>query len=157
MIQPALSALLTDGEVEYLCELITPKEIKLYFQKNPAAFVELQSGFRAKALTDQRAIDLIVRNRHRNFVATFLKSFVETCHKRIHDKMISLQENGATTDVAMIQALAGSHVFSCGYARPGGCIQGLGVRGNASCKIPRPTPAPGLRSSRCRQRHGGQS
>lgn len=112
MIQPALSALLTDGEVEYLCELITPKEIKLYFQKNPAAFVELQSGFRAKALTDQRAIDLIVRNRHRNFVATFLNSFVETCHKRIHDKMISLQENGATTDVAMIQALAGSHVFS---------------------------------------------
>ena len=32
MIQPALSALLTDGEVEYLCELITPKGIKLYFQ-----------------------------------------------------------------------------------------------------------------------------
>ena len=45
----------------------------------------------------------------------------------------------------------------CGYARPGGCIQGLGVRGNVLYKIARPIPAPGLRSSRCPVRHGGQN
>lgn len=112
MILPAITSLLTDSEAEYLCELITPKEIKLYFQKKPAAFAELQSGFRAKALTDQRAIDLIVRNRQKNFVATFLTSFIETYLKDIHDQMESLQESGATPDEAMIQALAGSHVFS---------------------------------------------
>ena len=112
MILPAIASLLTDSEVEYLCELITPKEIKLYFQKNPTAFAELQSGFRAKALTDQRAIDLIVRNRQKNFVAAFLDSFIETCRKGIRDQIASLQETGATTDEAMIQALAGSHVFS---------------------------------------------
>lgn len=112
MILPAITSLLTDSEVEYLCELITPKEIKLYFQKNPTAFAELQSGFRAKALTDQRAIDLIVRNRQKNFVAAFLNSFIETYLEDIHDQMESLQETGATPDKAMIQALAGSRVFS---------------------------------------------
>lgn len=112
MILPAITSLLTDSEVEYLCELISPKEIKLYFQKNPSAFVELQSGFRAKTLTDQRAIDLIVRNRHKNFVATFLNSFIETCRKDIRAQITSLQETGATTDEAMIQALASSHIFS---------------------------------------------
>lgn len=112
MILPAITSLLTDSEVEYLCELITPKEIKLYFQKNPTAFAELQSGFRAKVLTDQRAIDLIVRNRQKNFVAAFLNSFIETYLEDIHDQMESLQETGATPDKAMIQALAGSRVFS---------------------------------------------
>lgn len=112
MIRPDLATLITDSEVKYLCELITPKEIKLYFQKNPTAFAELQSGFRAKALTDQRAIDLIVRNRNKNFVAAFLNSFIETCRKEIHDKIVSLTEVGATADAAMIQALAGSYAFS---------------------------------------------
>lgn len=112
MILPATAALLTDSEVEYLCELITPKEIKLYFQKKPAAFAELQSGFRAMALTDQRAIDLIVRNRQKSFVATFLNSFIEICLKDIHEQIESIQESGATTDEALIQALASSHVFS---------------------------------------------
>ena len=47
--------------------------------------------------------------------------------------------------------------LSCTWdAHPGGCIQGLGVRGNALYKTARLTVAPGLRSSRCRQRHGGQ-
>lgn len=112
MILPAIASLLTDSEVEYLCELITPKEIKLYFQKNPTAFAELQSGFRAKALTDQRAIELIVRNRHKNFVAAFLNSFIETCRKGIHDQIASFQETGVTADEAMIQTLASSHIFS---------------------------------------------
>lgn len=110
MIHSALG--LTDSEVEYLCELITPKEIKNYFQKNPAAFAGLQSGFRAKALTDQKAIDLIVRNRHKSFVASFLNSFIEMYRKEIHDKMASLQETGATADAAMIQALASSKIFA---------------------------------------------
>lgn len=112
MILSAIASLLTDSDVEFLCELITPKKIKLYFQKNPSAFAELQPGFRAKALTDQRAIDLIVRNRQKNFVAVFLNSFIETYLKDIHDQIGSLQESGATADEAMIQALAGSHVFS---------------------------------------------
>lgn len=111
MIQSALTTLLTDSEVEYLCELITPKEIKLYFQKHPSAFAELQSGFRAKALTDQRAIDLIVRNRHKNFVAEFLISFIEKYLKEVRDKIALCQETGATNDVAMIQTLADSSVF----------------------------------------------
>ena len=45
----------------------------------------------------------------------------------------------------------------CGYARPGGCRLGLGVRGNAPCRTARPAPAPGLRSSRCLSRPVGQS
>ena len=77
MIQPALAARLTDSEAEYLCELITPREIKLYFQKYPGGFAQLQSGFRAKGLSDQNAINLIVRMRHREFVAKFLNPFIE--------------------------------------------------------------------------------
>ncbi len=50
-----------------------------------------------------------------------------------------------------------SGVFTHGYARPGGCIQGLGVRGNALYKTARPMLAPGLRSSRCLARHEGQN
>ena len=48
-------------------------------------------------------------------------------------------------------------IARCGYARPGGCRQGLGVRGNALCRTARPAPAPGLRSSRCLSRPVGQS
>ena len=44
-----------------------------------------------------------------------------------------------------------------GYARPGGCKLGLGARENAPCRTARPTPAPGLRSSRCLSRPVGQS
>lgn len=90
MILPAMAALLTDSEAEYLCELITPREIKLYFQKDPASYEGLKPACRAKKLTDQRAIDLIVRNRHKNFVAKFLNSFIETCRKEIRDKIESL-------------------------------------------------------------------
>lgn len=111
MIQPALAARLTDSEVEYLCELITPKEIKQYFQKYPGGFVQLRSGFRAKGLSDQNAINLIVRMRHREFVAKFLNPFIEIYCKEVRDKITFLQETGATADVALIQALTNSSVF----------------------------------------------
>ena len=111
MIQPALAARLTDSEAEYLCELITPREIKLYFQKYPGGFAQLQSGFRAKGLSDQNAINLIVRMRHREFVAKFLNSFIEIYCKEVRDKITSLQETGAAAEVALIQALADSSIF----------------------------------------------
>lgn len=111
MIQSSLPTLLTDSEVEYLCELITPKEIKRYFQKHPNAFAELHSGFRAKKLSDQKAIDLIVRNRRMNFIATFLNSFIEMYCTEVRDKVTCFQEAGATADVAMMQALADSRIF----------------------------------------------
>ena len=111
MIQPVLAARLTDSETEYLCELITPREIKLYFQKYPGGFAQLQSGFRAKGLSDQNAINLIVRMRHREFVAKFLNSFIEIYCKEVRGKITSLQETGATAEVALIQALADSSIF----------------------------------------------
>ncbi len=112
MIQSALTAPLTDSEIEYLCEIITPRKIKLYFQNNPDPYEKLKPACRAKKLTDQKAISLIVKNRHENFIASFLDASIETYRKDIHDKMASLQETGTTAEVAMIQALADSHIFS---------------------------------------------
>lgn len=112
MIQSALTSPLTDNEIEYLCEIITPREIRLYFQNNPVSYEKLKPACRAKKLTDQKAISLIVKNRHENFIARFLNAFIETYRKDIRDKIASLQETGTTAEVAMIQALADSHIFS---------------------------------------------
>jgi len=112
MTQTSFATLLTDDEAEYLCELITPREIKLYFQKNYQDFTELKRGYRAMALSDQQATELIVRNRNKNFVAEFLDAFIKTYRKEVHDNINSLKDTGITADTALIQALAYSNVFS---------------------------------------------
>ena len=53
MIQSALTSPLTDNEIEYLCEIITPREIRLYFQNNPVSYEKLKPACRAKKLRSE--------------------------------------------------------------------------------------------------------
>lgn len=106
--------ILTESETEYLCRLVSPKEIKLYFQKKDKIYATLKTGYRAMSLTDQKATELIVKNRNKNFVAEFFTPFISAYQKEVHDHIDLLKEAGIAADAALIRALVDSKVFS-GY------------------------------------------
>ena len=62
--------LLTKEEKAILCKIITGAEFKELFKKNEQDFLKIQKGFRAKSLTEQRALSIAIANIDELFIAT---------------------------------------------------------------------------------------
>ena len=131
-------------------QYILDKKFKLSGMKSKSAFIRKLILYGYVYDADYRFL------REYNTEFGRISSSLNQIAKRINSTNHVYQEDMDEVKELMKQVYA-HECCRCGYARPGGCIQGLGVRGNALYKTARLTVAPGLRSSRCPVCHGGQS
>ena len=68
---------LTKAEIEYLCRQVAPREIRSYFQKFPKDFTRIRPGFRPNSLSDEDAINLMIRNSEKPFIWSFIENTVK--------------------------------------------------------------------------------
>lgn len=100
--------LLTKDEQSTLCEIVTGKEFKEIFKRNEREFVKLQRGFRAKSLTDQRALAIASANIDSRFVATCVNARVEQWLGDIQANIARFVEKGSSHITALAAALIDS-------------------------------------------------
>ena len=55
-------SLLTNGEVNDLCKVISGKIIKKFFTENPNEFARIKSGFRPSRISEDEAVSLASQN-----------------------------------------------------------------------------------------------
>ncbi len=96
---------LTSDEVASICYLISAKEIRMYFQKNPKEFAKIRPGFRAASLSDDDAIALMCKNAARPFVASFLETRVRVWLQEIQDYRSDLEQSGASAEESILKAI----------------------------------------------------
>lgn len=101
---PDLSKLNKTG-IEYLCRQMSPKEIKSYFQKFPKDFTRIKPGFRPNALSDDDAVNLMIRHSDKPFIWSFIENTVKLWFSEIDDFRKEQEKNGATTEESLLMAI----------------------------------------------------
>jgi len=102
---------LTETELSSLCHLLQPKGVRSYFQKNPKEFARIKGGFRPTSLSDEETIFLVIRNIAKPFISSMVERIVNGWLDEIQQFRNKLENEGATTDESLIEALPHS-VFS---------------------------------------------
>lgn len=67
---------LEDKELEIICGVITPKEIRNFFQRNPKEYNKIWK-VRAIKLSDDAVISIVCRNRKSAFISDFINGLLE--------------------------------------------------------------------------------
>lgn len=93
------------SEIEYLCRQMSPKEIKSYFQKFPKDFTRIKPGFRPNALSDDDAINLMIRHSDKPFIWSFIENTVKLWFSEIEEFRKEQEKNGATTEESLLMAI----------------------------------------------------
>lgn len=101
---PDLTKLNKSG-IEYLCRQMSPKEIKSYFQKFPKDFTRIKPGFRPNALTDDDAINLMIRYSDKPFIWSFIENTIKIWFSEINDFRKEQEKNGATAEESLLMAI----------------------------------------------------
>ena len=101
----------TEAEIQYICYCITPKRIRIYFQKKPKEFHAIHSGFRAEALSDDDTVSCVYKNIRKQFIASFIEKNISQWLQEIRDFRNELEEQGILPDEALLRTLPQS-VFS---------------------------------------------
>ncbi|WP_026893374.1 hypothetical protein [Lacrimispora aerotolerans] len=102
---------LTDEEIVYVSRLVTPKEIRTYFQKHPKEFAKIRPGFRVNSLSDDDTITLVCKNSNSPFVASFLKKWIDKWLLQIQECRNDLDQKGASPQESLLLAISTS-IFS---------------------------------------------
>lgn len=84
-----------------LCKMITGGNFKELFKKNEREFSKIQTGFRAKTLSDKHALTIACNNADKPFVAAFINVRVDVWLKEIQENVNRLVREGLTHDVAL--------------------------------------------------------
>ena len=100
--------LLTKEEKSTLCEIITGKEFKELFKSNEQEFSKIQKGFRAKSLTESRALAIAKTNVNKPFIAVWVNMRVERWLTEIDENIAKLEENGSSHDAALATTMLDS-------------------------------------------------
>lgn len=100
--------LLTKEEKSTLCEIITGKEFKELFKRNEQEFAKVQKGFRAKSLTEQRALLIAITNIEKPFIATWVNMRVEHWLKEIEENITKLERKGFSQGAALATTMLDS-------------------------------------------------
>ena len=100
--------LLTKEEKSTLCEIITGKEFKELFKRNEQEFAKVQKGFRAKSLTEQRALLIAITNIEKPFIATWVNRRVEHWLKEIEENITKLEGKGFSQGAALATTMLDS-------------------------------------------------
>lgn len=101
---PDLAKLNKSG-IEYLCRQMSPKEIKSYFQKYPKDFTRIRPGFRPNALSDDDAINLMIRFSDKPFIWSFIENTVRLWFSEIDAFRKEQEKNGATPEESLLMAI----------------------------------------------------
>lgn len=101
---PDLTKLNKTG-IEYICRQMSPKEIKSYFQKFPKDFTRIKPGFRPSALSDDDAVNLMIRHSDKPFVWSFIENTVKLWFSEIDNFRKEKEQNGATAEESLLMAI----------------------------------------------------
>lgn len=99
---------LSEEAYKRICSEIPHKTIVGYFQKNPKEFSKIRPGFRANALQNKDAIRLLVLNRERGFISSFVEGIVNDWIEEIKSVVREYQENGESEIVSYVHTLSQS-------------------------------------------------
>lgn len=99
---------LSTNEITYICSYISPKEIKKYFGKFPKDFARIKPGFRAAGLSDDEAINTVVKNVSSGFVENFVTKWLEQKIYEIDGNIKALMDSGLGEQRALIQTFPDS-------------------------------------------------
>lgn len=103
-MRPDLTKLNKTG-IEYLCRQMSPKEIKSYFQKFPKDFTRIKPGFRPNALSDDDAINLMIRHSDKPFIWSFIENTVKLWFSEIDGFRKEQERKGATQEESLLMAI----------------------------------------------------
>lgn len=101
----------TEAEIQYICHRITPKKIRMYFQKNPKEFTAIYHGFRAGTLSDDDTVSCVYKNIRKQFIKSFIEKNISQWLKEIRDFRNKLEKKNILPDEALLRTLPQS-VFS---------------------------------------------
>lgn len=101
----------TKEEMDYICRLITPKKIRMYFQKKPKEFTAIYRGFRAEKLSDSDTISCVYKNIRQQFIVSFIEKNIEQWLKEIRVSIEEHEKQGISKSEALLLTLSQS-VFS---------------------------------------------
>lgn len=104
-------SLLNNEEIETLCNLISGREFKTLFKKNPNDFAKIKPGFRAQSLSEEAAVSLAIKNISKSFISYSINLKIESWLEKIDEKCSKLFLSNMDEASALAQALAES-VFS---------------------------------------------
>jgi hypothetical protein len=96
---------LTDEELTYICNLITGKEIKKYFQNNPQKFSKIYPGFRPNGISEKKAVRLMIRYRNEPFIVSFVNDRIVLLLKEINTRRNDLIKEGKDSESALLLTL----------------------------------------------------
>ena len=92
-------------QIEYLCQQMSPKDIRSYFQKFPKDFTRIRPGFRPNALSDVDTINLMIRNCDKPFIRNYIDNTVKQWLKEIDDYRKEQENDGRSSDESLLMAI----------------------------------------------------
>jgi hypothetical protein len=82
--------ILAPEEKSALCEIITGRGFKEFFKRNEQEFTKIRNGFRAKSLTEQRALSIAITNIDKPFIAMWVNATVDNWLREIQTNIEKL-------------------------------------------------------------------
>lgn len=96
---------LTEDDIEYICQIITSKSIRGYFQKNSKEFSKIRPGFRAASLSDAEAIKLVCKYITRPFINDFVEDRIAKWVHQIEEYRKGLEKQGMPLEEALLKTI----------------------------------------------------
>ena len=89
-------SLLTDDEYRILCNSIPHSMVANYFQKNPKEFAKFRPGFRPTSIKAKDAQKILVENRDKGFIFSFVNKVTNRWIKEICEVAKSRESEGCS-------------------------------------------------------------
>lgn len=96
---------LSEDEIDYICQQITPNRIRAYFKRYPKEFNKIFPGFRVTHLSDDNTIMLVRKNILKNFITSFIRKQLGSWNQEIEEYRKSLEEKGESPQMAMLNTI----------------------------------------------------
>lgn len=96
---------LSEEEIDYICQQITPHKIRSYFKRYPKEFNKIFPGFRVTHLSDESTIMLVRKNIMKDFIALFIRKQLDEWRQEIEEYRTMLEEKGETPQKAILNTI----------------------------------------------------
>lgn len=96
---------LSEKEIEYICMKITPRKIRVYFQRHPQEFNKIRPGSRAASLSDDMTVMLVRKNIAKDFIASFITKQLDVWRLEIEKYQKMQEEKGESRSIALLETI----------------------------------------------------
>ena len=96
---------LSEDEIDYICQQITPNRIRTYFKRYPKEFNKIFPGFRVTHLSDESTVMLVRKNIMKDFIASFIRKQLGEWRQEIEEYRRGLEEKGESPQRAMLNTI----------------------------------------------------